>query len=142
MERNIESPLLAGKGAIGSLSRSSIEEPLERSVPPGSTKIISMHPLVESGIPEAATGVGLSPAIRSAIPQRSQSQPLFQGSTISPSTPSTSHSVPGKAATYQSSPGGVAEVAQAYKPHYVSSPSPRVQGVQTQALSSTQFIRQ
>lgn len=89
-------PEIPGKGQAGTLSRSLIEEPLTRQVPPGSAKIVGVQPTIEgttvssvrppAPIPEAVQG----PTVVSTVPKGAERQALFQ--SISP--PATSQSQP------------------------------------------------
>lgn len=79
-EQNIENPALPGKGAIGTISRAGLEQPIERQVPPGSTKVVSSAPAVESTV---APG-GILPT--QPIPDTGVGMPGAQA-PVAPSTP-------------------------------------------------------
>ena len=101
-EQKLMTPQIPGKGAIGSISRAGLEEPLKREVPAGSEKVVGVKPLVESqaGLPadllaggavpptESAIPEGAGPQIRSKIPSGNQNQALFQGGVGGNSSPS------------------------------------------------------
>jgi len=90
-ERAITTPQIPGKGAIGSISRAGLEEPLKREVPAGSEKVVGMQPIVESqaGLPAdilpSEVGMpmpipeGATPSVASSVPSGSRGQALFQG---------------------------------------------------------------
>ena|SRR3990167_1886198 len=123
-ETRIQKPEIPGKGAVGTLSRKGIEEPLERQVPPGSEKIVSSRPIVESipGVPAdilpdegfippapGFEGVGTPEGFRGNIPSGAQGQALFQGGVSTPQARSVSQPV---RSTVQraAAPGRVAQV--------------------------------
>lgn len=64
-EAQIENPALMDKGGIGTLSRAGLEEPINRQVPPGSTKVVSSSPAVEPNV--APSGVLPTQPITSGI---------------------------------------------------------------------------
>lgn len=83
-EQNAENPAIPGKGDVGTISRTQVEEPLNRPVPPGSDKIISVQPTVEGttvsqGDIVPAGGVGLNPTTNAPLRSGAGDQALFQG---------------------------------------------------------------
>lgn len=48
-EQNIQTPSIPGKGDVGSFIREAVEQPLERPVPQGSSKVVASQPLIEGG---------------------------------------------------------------------------------------------
>lgn len=90
-EQAITTPQIPGKGAIGSISRAGIEEPLKREVPAGSEKIVGALPVVSSQpglpadvipsevMPPAPIPEGMNPSVSASVPSGSRGQALFQG---------------------------------------------------------------
>ena len=91
IEQAMTIPQIPGKGAIGSISRAGIEEPLKREVPAGSEKIVGATPVVQSqaGLPAdilpSEVGMpmpipeGANPSVSALVPSGSRGQALFQG---------------------------------------------------------------
>lgn len=114
-ETNIENPELPGRGKVGSIDRAQLEEPLERSVPGGSQKIVGVQPTVESvaGVPgDISPAVGLPSGVTPNIPGGNQGQALFQGGVGVPA----GRVNPGAAPTVSSSAGGGARPALLSQP--------------------------
>lgn len=152
-EKAMQTPLIPGKGAIGTLTRESIEEPLERPVPPGSEKVVATKPLLEFGVtepiyPTTPTAVregmeAMPPAgqvIRPAlglstspgnVPQGSQSQALLQGMPSQAPVAPAIRATQAKSASYQSFSTPSTEATKISKPQVItplrSSPSSEVQ---------------
>lgn len=157
-EAQISQPSLPEKGQVGTLSRGLIQDPLERPVPAGSEKMIAQQPLVESGVTaptEPNTPIGapegaLTPnigvdAARSApqVPSGAQNQPLFQGGVSPARAAAPAAQVrQGTPARVTGSTGGVAEVAQAYRPTPVAGPESQSQESRSQGQQSPQFERE
>lgn len=132
-ERAITTPQIPGKGAIGTLSRGGIEEPLKREVPAGSEKVVGMQPIVESQaglpadvipsevMPPAPIPEGMSPSVNASVPQGNRGQALFQGGVGGSSGGAAAGA--SRAATKQVSQG---DPYIGYK-----KPVPEVQGAQT-----------
>lgn len=90
-EQAITTPQVPGKGAIGSISRAGLEEPMKREVPAGSEKVVGVQPIVESQaglpadvipsevMPPAPIPEGMSPSVNASVPQGNRGQALFQG---------------------------------------------------------------
>lgn len=135
-EQSVTTPQIPGKGAIGSISRSGIEEPLKRETPAGSEKVVGMQPIIESqaGLPADLIPEDIAPApipeatsrqVRSSVPSGNNNQALFQGG-VSPT------GEPTKPATQQVSQG-VSKVSDLYnKPVQPNTPG---------ASSNTEILR-
>lgn len=68
-------PAIPGKGQAGTIARSLIEEPLNRAVPAGSNKVVSVQPTVEGNTVLPRSVVPPSAAVRPGA----DGQALFQG---------------------------------------------------------------
>ncbi len=123
-ETSIERPDLPNRGKVGSIDRSQLEEPLERSVPGGSQKIVGVQPTVESvaGVPgDISPAVGLPSGVSATVPAGNQNQALFQGGVGAPPSGTPAGRVnPGAAPTVSSNAGGGARPALAYQPEVQS----------------------
>jgi hypothetical protein len=113
-EARIDNPALPGKGEIGTISRGMMEEPIERQVPPGSTKVVSSSPAVEPTT--EATPIGMlptqplaptQPSTPGMTPTRGTGNPPDVG-IIQPALRSQSTGVAGKTTS-----GGALQGAQA-----------------------------
>lgn len=142
-EKLVERPDIPDAGAVGSVNRQMVEEPLQRQVPEGSVKVVSATPTVEGttvatpGMNPAqpmagqGMGTGMFPGESGATPSRgAANQPLFAGGVSPEAGPSASlrsNVQPGRTGSTVS--GGAlpgAQVATAYKP--AETPSVDVQG--------------
>lgn len=134
-EQAITTPQIPGKGAIGTISRGGMEEPLKREVPPGSEKVVGMQPIVESQaglpadvipsevMPPAPIPEGANPSVSASVPSGSRGQALFQGGVGGQPSAGGAAAGASKPVTKQVSQG-VPYVG--YK-----APVPEVQGAQT-----------
>ncbi len=97
IEEAIQTPKLPLKGEPGSLERQFIEQPLEKTVPPGSQKVTSVSPTIDAtsqpsvsptrgGEALLAGAIGQSNAPLPNTAPGANNQPLFQGG-ITPNTP-------------------------------------------------------
>lgn len=99
-EQNIEAPAIPGKAEPGGLDRTSIEEPLERSVSEGSDKIVAAKPTVEAAAldnvtaPPVAPGIGLPPNVTPSSLPGSNNQALFRGGLGNPGVVAADEYVP------------------------------------------------
>lgn len=120
-EDAITQPNLPEKGVPGTVSRDQVQNPLERPVPPGTTKVVGSAPIVESAstappvdldslIPPAGVQPGARPG--------AEGQALFQGGiTGSGGRPTpTSRAPQGVAGQVTGQTGGQANLATAYRP--------------------------
>lgn len=142
-EKLVERPDIPDAGAVGSVNRQMVEEPLQRQVPEGSVKVVSATPTVEGttvatpGMNPAqpmagqGMGTGMFPGESGATPSRgAANQPLFAGGVSPEAGPSASlrsNVQPGRTGSTVS--GGAlpgAQVATAYKSE--EAPSVNVQG--------------
>ncbi|MBK9272876.1 MAG: hypothetical protein IPM48_14930 [Saprospiraceae bacterium] len=115
-EKEIQQPQIPQKGETGTLSRSLIQEPLERKVPPGSDKIVTAKPTIDEtrtpgeAIPQEAAPNMLAGSMGRMVgfpaPAPSQAGGQFtQGITEpNPSPPSVASQTPSVAS--QAAPGG------------------------------------
>lgn len=103
-EANAAQPNLPGKGAIGSVDRAQVEQPLDRQISPGSDKVVSVSPTLEGGNPTDNL-FGLTPG---NMPLRSGAagQPL-----LAPGTP-----LPGGEASVANLAASSPRYAKAYEP--------------------------
>lgn len=143
-ESLINRPDIPDSGAVGSVNRQLVEEPLQRQVPEGSAKVVSSTPAVE-GTTVAAPGVntgatpmapvGLMGEAPSGTPSRGASQPLFAGGVAPEAGASAqprSMVKPGVAASAASGgPVANAGIATGYLPPEQSQPT-QVQGQASQ----------
>jgi hypothetical protein len=126
VEQNVENPALPGKGQIGTIARSQVEEPLERPVPQGSEKIVSVQPTVEGSTVAQnsilpAGGVGLPDAANTPLRSGAGNQALFSGGGSSRSAAAPSQA-PGRVnpggATVSNRAAVTPTAARAYAPAY------------------------
>jgi hypothetical protein len=152
-ETKIEAPALPGKGEIGSVSRGMLEEPIERQVPPGSTKVVSSAPSVEpnavapTGIlptqpitpgQAGAPGIGLPAStpmrgVNGASPDVGMMQPTIRSQAGAPGKAVSGGGVQGKTATAYlpqetSSVGYQGEAGQQSNPNLINAISGNVSG--------------
>lgn len=136
-EARAEMPPVPQIGQTGATSRMGLEQPLERQVPAGSQKIVSIQPTIEGTqvapgiipgeVPAPIPGIGISPEkVIPSVPGGAENQALFQGGVGSPAGRVTN-----KPARTVSTAGG-AKPAVAYQPKPEPTPAPETQGEQTQ----------
>ena len=137
VEQQISKPDIPNEGGVGTVQRSQVEQPLERAVPAGSEKIVSVQPTVEgttvaptgdlsqnapgvvppvSAPVPASSAVGLPGNVKATVPSGANNQPLLQGMP-------TGQTPQGKAGSVQSSVGGTAQVAGASPKAPVTAPT-------------------
>lgn len=122
------------QGKVGSLSRNQIEEPLNRSVSPGSNKVVASKPIVEAAFGEQpsdfsnpATGLPATPSMIPGIGLGPVAPNPVVGANPIPFLPPTAPTAPNAPAP---------SVEQSAQPRQPSSPTGDVLGTSFQAAPS------
>lgn len=148
-EANISQPEIPGKANVGSFIREAVEQPLERPVPQGSSKVVASQPLIEGGAVTSLPGSDAG-AIREGmgigvpgsrvtpysppVAPGGAGQALFQGG-VSPAAPNPSQPQQAPAAPTSRVNPGVAATSIS-RPSAPSQPSGQVLGASSGSSGS------